>query len=315
MPADDRIDGADSTRRTSQSVYFGSIENRDLWRRLRPHLCAERLCVVCGGTRLEDFASLEYLVAKRCRDCEMVSVNPHYDDDGLELFYAECFKHRQDDLELQRLRDRTYEIDRDWVSKFVDGGSVLDVGCSGGFFLSKFSPKKWNRFGVEIAEDAAQFSQKTFGIPVRVGRITDLDFDQSFDLIVLRGVIEHVRDPVPMLAKCASLLKPGGALFITATPNGGAFAFDVYRERWHLFTPLEHIHFFTIRHLGMLLSPMGVEPVAHHYPYEETPYANQASDFSKIRSDIVALANGRADEVNTSVPFPGSMLTGLWRKG
>jgi len=121
---------------------------------------------------------------------------------------------------------------------------VLDVGCSGGFFLSKFSPDCWERYGVEIASDAAEYARSNCGIPVQVGNIVELAFDERFDLVMLRGVIEHFRDPISVLNKCCHLLTPGGYLFITATPAGDSFAFEVYREKWQLFTPLEHIHFF-----------------------------------------------------------------------
>jgi hypothetical protein len=53
--------------------------------------------------------------------------------------------------------------------------------------------------------------------------------------------------------------------------------------------------------------------VSHHYQYEETPYANLESDFKKIKKDIAFIESGNSNLVESSVPFPGSMLAAVWR--
>lgn len=301
--------------KTEQELYLAThSDNAPLWEKLYPYLGEEHPCIVCGSRKLEPWARRNYLEAKQCLKCNMISVNPHLSEEGLNEFYSDYFAYRQDDHVKKRQRDVVYLIDRDWVSLFVKGGKVLDIGCSGGFFLSKFSPERWERYGVEIAPDAAEYARSNFGIPVRVGNIVELDFDERFNLVMLRGVIEHFRDPISVLNKCCQLLAPGGFLFITATPAGDSFAFEVYRGKWRLFTPLEHIHFFPVRLLSRLLSAYGMRLVSYHYQYEETPYANPPEDFKKIQRDIVLVMQGRRSEIVGSVPFPGSMITALWEK-
>ncbi|NQT81287.1 MAG: class I SAM-dependent methyltransferase [Candidatus Aminicenantes bacterium] len=294
--------------------YFGSPEDKALWENLRPYLEEEHPCIICESNKFESWAKEVYLEAKRCLKCGMISVNPHLSIEGLNKLYSEYFAYRQDDIVKKQQRDITYLIDRDWVCLFIREGKVLDVGCSGGFFLSKFSPENWNRFGVEIASDAAEYAMSNFGIPVRVGDIVELDFVERFDLVMLRGVIEHFRDPISVLEKCCKLLKPGGYLFITATPAGASFAFEVYREKWGLFTPLEHIHFFSVKLLSRILNAYEMSLISHHYQYEETPYANPPQDYKKIQQDIVLVMQGDRDKIAGSVPFPGSMITALWEK-
>jgi SAM-dependent methyltransferase len=207
-----------------------------------------------------------------------------------------------------------YILDRDWVQNFINKGKVLDVGCSGGFFLEKFSPENWDRNGIEITKDAADFARNRLNIPVYTGKISDLDIPNDFDLIMLRGVIEHFSDPIGCLKKCAESLKKGGYLFITATPAGNSFSFYIYREKWRLFTPLEHIHYFSVDHLTKILEPIGFTLTARHYPYEETPYANPERDFIKMEKDIFYKFSGKWDQVESSSAFPGSMITAIWRK-
>lgn len=281
---------------------------------LKTHLEAKHACIVCASISFQSFAKQGYLEALKCNDCGMISVNPHFSDTGLNIFYSKYFGSRQQDNLLKQQRDITYEIDRNWLELFTNRGRILDVGCSGGFFLSKFDKERWQREGVEIGADAAAFAKKEFGIPVKTGYVADLNWDYQFDVLSMRGVIEHFRNPIEVLKKCSELIKPGGHLFITATPAGDSFAFDVYREKWRLFTPYEHIHFFSLNILNDVMKRFGLNYVAHNYQYAETPYANPPKDFEKIKKDIVLTAAGKSNQVESSVPFPGSMITAIWQK-
>ena len=281
---------------------------------LKNYLGELRPCIICNGKNLESWAKLDYLEAKKCKDCGMISVNPHLNDEGLSKVYENYFSHRLDEKELFEKRKIMYKIDHDWITKFINHGKILDVGCSGGQFLNTFDPNKWERQGVEIDKDTAEFAKTQYDIPVNIGYFPEISFEEKFDLIVIRGVIEHFSDPISVLKKCAEVLKPNGFLFITATPVGNSFAFDVYREKWHLFTPLAHIHFFTVDLLSRVLKTFGMSLIDQHYQYEETPYANPEEDFTKIQEDIVLISQGKQDQIKQSVTFSGSMMTAVWQK-
>lgn len=271
-------------------------------------------CIICNSKNFVSWAKLDYLEAKKCNYCGMISVNPHLNQEGLTKVYDDYFSHRLDAKELFEKRKIMYEIDRDWITKFINHGNILDVGCSGGQFLSVFDSKNWDRQGVEIDKDAALYAEKEFGIPIKIGYFPEISFEEKFDLVVMRGVIEHFSDPIAVLKKCSEVLKPNGYLFITATPAGDSFAFDVYREKWHLFTPLAHLHFFTVDLLSQVLKNFDMSLIDRHYQYEETPYADPENDFKKIKEDIILFYKGKNDEIETSPTFPGSMMTAVWKK-
>lgn len=281
---------------------------------IRSFLGPLKPCVICNGKKFETWARLDYFEAKKCKKCGMISVNPHLTKKGLELYYNGYYEERLNEGILFEQRWKVYEIDRKWITKFIDHGKVLDVGCSGGQFLSTFDPKKWDRYGVEIEKAAAEDTERKYGIPVRVGNLVDISFDKKFDLVMMRGVIEHFSDPISTLKKSAEIIKPGGHLFITATPAGNSFAFYTYREKWRMFTPPGHIHFFTVDLLSRILKRYGLSLLDHHYQYEETPYANPTKDFAKIKKDIILSHIGKEDQIKESPPFPGSMITAIWKK-
>ena len=87
------------------------------------------------------WAQENYLRALRCDNCGMISVNPHFNDEGLNIFYDNYFRYRQENRLLNQQRDEMYLIDKNWVTNYIKKGKILDIGCSGGFFLSKFLNK------------------------------------------------------------------------------------------------------------------------------------------------------------------------------
>lgn len=274
-----------------------------------------RPCIICNGENFELYAKLDYSEAKKCKNCGMISVNPHLTEEGLSLYYENYFLDRLDTEKiLFEQRKEAYVIDKNWISKFIDHGKVLDVGCSGGQFLNLFDPSKWARLGVDIEQADVDFAKKEFGIDVRVGYLLNLDWIEKFDLVMMRGVIEHVSDPIPFIEKCCDLISPGGIFYITATPMADSFAFYVYREKWILFNPHEHLHFFTLNLLNKIISNFGFKLIDFHYQYQETPYANPEEDYKKIINDIQLINEGNKNEIIESVPFPGSMITAAWRK-
>src|SRR4051812_36037710 len=97
----------------------------------------------------------------------------------------------------------------------IAGGSVLDLGCGAGDSVAQFRNEnpdvRWVGADVEASPE----------VPSR--RRTDAEFvtfdgmhlpfdDASFDAIYCKQVLEHVREPAPLLAEVARVLKPGGAL-------------------------------------------------------------------------------------------------------
>ena len=271
-------------------------------------------CVVCEGSDFSNWATQGYFHAMKCNQCGMLSVNPHYTEEGLDKFYSDYYKNRTADIELGNLRRKMYVEDRDWIQNYIDGGKVLDIGCSDGSFLSFFNKDSWDKNGIDLTTDALEIAKNKHGVSTYQGKVWETDVGEEYDLVMMRGVIEHFKDPIVVLQKCVDILKPNGLLYITATPAGNSFAFNVYRHKWRMFTP-DHIHFFTVDLLTDVLSKMGMSLVARHYQYEETPYASIEDDYKKIMEDIITINNDNSlDNITLSPPFPGTMITAVWKK-
>jgi SAM-dependent methyltransferase len=287
-----------------------------MYEEFRRYLGPKRDCAVCGSASddasREVWARDEYFTALRCGRCGLVQVDPGLSPEGLDVYYSTYLAHRLDEREKAEARRVQYVLDADFLRRFVHEGRVLDVGCSGGFFLEALGPA-FTREGIEIDAEAARYARDTFGLEVHAATLGDDPLESgAYDVVMFRGVIEHVYDPGATLARAVELLRPGGRIFICATPNLNSFCAEAYREKWNLWHPIQHINIFTVDTLHRLVGRDRFEVEGEDYPYLGTPYESAAEDYQRVLGDIPRLATARAG-VAKSPPFWGNMLSVVYR--
>ncbi len=202
------------------------------------------------------------------------------------------------------LRARMYkqELERvaSYVGHFDRGGAALDVGCGRGEFLSLLG-SQWQKYGIEISEHAAAIARSR-------GVVTDFEArDNFFDLIVFRGTIQHVPDPITKISECFYWLKPGGSIVFLATPNTRGVVYRLFGrlpmldERLNFLLPSDAM-------LRQILSNFGFRDIAFFYPYRGTPYARPLRDFFSFLLRLFRMRQG------VGFPFWGSVLECYARK-
>lgn len=94
---------------------------------------------------------------------------------------------------------------------------ILDAGCGTGGNLDLLSSLGCDVTGLEMEPDAAEIARSKSGKTVYIGSLPDqIPFaDESFDLIVLLDVLEHIDDDIGALTSLTAKLKHGGNLLIT----------------------------------------------------------------------------------------------------
>jgi 2-polyprenyl-3-methyl-5-hydroxy-6-metoxy-1,4-benzoquinol methylase len=152
-------------------------------------------------------------------------------------------------------RDRThnalYYLDK------TQPGKLLDVGCGDGRRLAQLRARGWQAEGQEIDRVAAAAARDRYGLNVHVGTLADCHFpDGTFDAVTMRHVIEHVYDPVGLLAECRRILKPSGVL-VVITPNSESFGHAYFGSNWLGLDPPRHLHVFSSRTLRQVARRAG----------------------------------------------------------
>lgn len=129
------------------------------------------------------------------------------------------------------------------ISRFKQAGKVLDIGQGTGEFLNYLKKHKWAVTGIEPNETARKFANENYGIDV-FDEAQLLKFDkESFDLITLWHVLEHVPDLHGRMKDIKRLLKKDGILFI-AVPNLESPDATYYGEKWAALDVPRHLYHF-----------------------------------------------------------------------
>jgi 2-polyprenyl-3-methyl-5-hydroxy-6-metoxy-1,4-benzoquinol methylase len=135
---------------------------------------------------------------------------------------------------------------------------ILDVGCFTGELLCLLRDAGANVYGLELQAEAAEIASARLPGRVFQARVEGAEFPQvDYQAITLLAVIEHVVDPIALIARCCELLRPGGVLMIQ-TPDSGSGLARATGRHWPLYAPVEHLHLFTARSLRDLLEKQGM---------------------------------------------------------
>jgi len=146
-----------------------------------------------------------------------------------------------------------------------DGARVLDVGCGDGHLLALIRasvPHGLEIEGVDLSPEAAASAERR-GIRVRIGRVEQLPLPaDTYDLVIMNQLIEHVASPLDLLQTIVRILRPGGHLFLE-TPNLDSLDARAFRRRyWGGYHLPRHFHLFDSQTLPALVTLAGFQTVA-----------------------------------------------------
>jgi len=151
---------------------------------------------------------------------------------------------------------------------------ILDVGCGNGGFLNCLAKIGFSElYGVELPGKAAERSEKIKAIRLYVGDVLSADFPaNSFDVITLFHVFEHLEQPQQTLRYLVNRLKPGGYLILTL-PNIDSFQFQLFGWHWLHLDPPRHRFFITPQTLKAQMLALGLSCVSERYgDLEQNPF-------------------------------------------
>jgi 2-polyprenyl-3-methyl-5-hydroxy-6-metoxy-1,4-benzoquinol methylase len=218
----------------------------------------EVACNLCGGTATAPFTRKDGFDVVRCTSCDLVYVNPRARVAELTEQYNTGESSR-----IEYYRDAEVADRRTFAGILAvaarlspSRGTLLDVGPCAGTLLVQAREAGFAVQGIEINAGAARMCREELGLDVRAGVLEPATYPpDTFDVVSMGDVIEHVPDPVATLRTVASILKPGGHVIIS-TPN-----VDSAAARFLQVKPEEHIYYFSARTMKASLAKAGLETV------------------------------------------------------
>lgn len=120
-------------------------------------------------------------------------------------------------------------------------GNLLDIGAGTGDFLLVAKNNGWNSVGIEPSVKAKAIA-KTKGVELK-SNLSEFE-DNSFDIITMWHVLEHVPNLENQIKELKRLLKPNGSILI-AVPNFKSFDANYYKEFWAAYDVPRHLWHFS----------------------------------------------------------------------
>lgn len=248
-------------------------------------------CPVCGSRDREQLgkagkrnavferfsAEIDQVNAVRCRSCTALYIAPmvHFSPAlQAELYNIDYFGSTEGVRDHKNMREKETILDvLARVTSPLSGKSLLDIGCGTGEYLVSAANRGMKVTGIDVEGSIAKHIQEKYGLRVLTGLFGDETFPpDSFDVIVLSHVIEHLQEPIPLLRSIHRALKPGGA-FVMATPNFDSLLEnlkDLYGRRRYdpgksyfltPFTTPYHIVGFNVSSARYILEKTGFKPI------------------------------------------------------
>ena len=119
-------------------------------------------------------------------------------------------------------------------------GNLLDIGAGTGDFLLTAKQNGWNTIGVEPSEKAKGIA---IGKGIQFSDSTEELESNSFDVITMWHVLEHVPNLEIQIKELKRLVKPNGTIII-AVPNFKSYDANYYGKFWAAFdVPIHFWHF------------------------------------------------------------------------
>ena len=220
-------------------------------------------CPICGGSDWQTKLNGSGFRIDECaRGCIGRTIpSPAYED----LQAPSPDESMDGSYQVADLRSGHFKVARELmalVSKFKDGGRLLDIGSGLGHLLKLAQDQGYNAVGIDASPAAVRFAGEVFGVQSSVGMFPGcIPAGSSFDIVIMNHVLEHLPEPGIALQEATALLEPGGILAIAA-PNYSSLVRVMRGSMWYGLQPSQHIWQMPVRSIVELIRTAGLTPVA-----------------------------------------------------
>lgn len=262
-------------------------------------------CPVCDENQFSSFltctdffVSGEPFSIKECNSCGFKITENIEDEENIGRYY-QSDKYISHSNTSKGLINSVYHAVRNFMlvqkrrlvekSTSLKTGKILDVGTGTGFFLNEMKENGWQVTGTEKSSDARDFAKKEFNLDNLPSEMLFAFKDNSFDVITLWHVLEHIHLLNENMEIFHRLLKISGKLII-AVPNYKSYDAKHYKEFWAAYDVPRHIWHFASKQMKLLGEKHGYKLTKMHPMPFDSFYVSMLSE--KYKKSKLALFKG-----------------------
>ena len=208
---------------------------------------------------------------ERCEGCGLLQTRPEPSPEELREAYGSAYTWKSNTGLVSMLESLYRQVlvrcdqarSVQFAARLANGKDILDIGCGDGLLISEARRAGLLAYGID-RPDAPLWSECD---PAwrSAGDIEALDLPSGrWDIVSLFQVAEHLRDPLGVLTKIHSWLRPGGVL-VLQVPNAASAQASLLRRRWSAFDVPRHLVHWTPATLTRALQQTGYEVVVIRY--------------------------------------------------
>lgn len=276
-------------------------------------------CPVCASPDINPLLTLkdhsvsrDQFVLWQCGNCSLRFTQDAPDENTIGAYYqsSEYISHSNTSKGLinklyQKIRNHTLNQKTKLVINYTrPKGRILDIGAGIGAFLNAIKEKGWEVAGIEPDEGARDQAKKLFHIDLAETNALEQLPENSFDVITLWHVLEHIHQLHTYIEKLKKLLKQSGKIFI-AVPNYQSFDASVYKLYWAAYDVPRHLYHFTPKAMEILMQQHGLKIIAKKPMWFDSFYISLLSSRYK---------NGRTKWLGSILTGARSNLKALFNK-
>jgi 2-polyprenyl-3-methyl-5-hydroxy-6-metoxy-1,4-benzoquinol methylase len=246
------------------------------------------LCIACDSLDFISYPTIQPAIQLiQCKRCKISYTHPRPNLSELEKHYSETYYGPENAKFLHVIESLVGWITgrraRRIHEMVAPHSRILEIGCGRGLLLKHLAQLGHECHGSERSELAAQRVRKTVGLRIYTTPLEQSGLEpNSFDLVILWHVLEHLEEPAQHLSFLNRLLRPGGQLLLEV-PNYTSLQSQFFGKHWFHLDLARHLYHFSKEGLKDLLGKTGFQIEAlSSFSWEQCPFGALQSSLNLL---------------------------------